>query len=164
MDWSETNQLPKPFSPGQPLADWPPKLATLDPNPATSLLETAIQLDTAITNYQEGDETEAITKLLSQFSEYAHAAWSSIYEDDSEAQFDASLKWVAAIKERLAEQNVPIRIRSIHPGQKFDMDTMLSVESHSGHRLTVKNPLSWILFDNSSESSALASRGKVETA
>ncbi len=65
-----------------------------------------------------------------------------------EPVLDAALAWREALNELLATEHTPLEIVLALEGEPFDLDSMTTDDGGLGSRMTVKEPLSWIVKEN----------------
>lgn len=164
--WGELDQLPEPFQASQPLHMWAERLARIPDDREEGRLsrELLIALGSFMEIETSGEES-AISRAnqLSLASECAHRIWDIIADGDEDLFFDFSVDWYSAFNAWLVKTDPSLEIRKIISGEKFDMDKMTAEESLSGHRLSVRKPLSWVVLDATREPSKVLCRAKVIT-
>lgn len=65
--------------------------------------------------------------------------------EDEEA-FAAVVAWQERVNQWVKETGRAVRVRLIHPGERYDMECMESVRTATGHRLQVERALSWVVL------------------
>jgi len=101
---------------------------------------------------------------LRRISEVLLSALDAEFADDAGARLAGATTWLSLLNRRLDEKRVPLRLGRVYPGQRFDPDTMEAVDSLSGNRLLVHQPLSWVVRDLSHPKPRVALRARVITA
>jgi hypothetical protein len=79
------------------------------------------------------------------------------------AELNAALEWRTAFQGSLDAANIPIDIILALERERFDTNTMLSVEAGSAGRMYVKEALSWIVRDKSSDPPKVLCHARVIT-
>ena len=155
--WLQGENLPDSFS-----ADLQ-TFAIASRNPrALEFLGAALALEGLL---QQPDPSRKVAaQALSQLS---HTAYRYLLEE-LRAEKDVVRKtmrsWIANLTEVLTSRSISLRISQVFPGDGFHLDTMEAVDSVSGNRLNVDQPLSWLIEDTSQSPSRVLIRAKVITA
>jgi hypothetical protein len=86
-----------------------------------------------------------IAAALHNMSVEAHRYWKHGFEDFN----DTTIRWRDEFNALVASRGLPLQIQAIHPEDRFDGDRMVCAEGSSNSRLSVKEPLSWVIMDRS---------------
>jgi polyhydroxyalkanoate synthesis regulator phasin len=153
---------PKPFLESGSLAAWKglieKKLERSDP--------VALGLFSALVRFnwlarQSRPSGEQIAEALHGLSVHAYQFWRA----DSE-QWDlteATQNWRQAFQGVLDSLDLPLDIKLIFAKDRFDMNTMRASEDASESRISVQEPLSWIIRDKSGPVPTVLHHGRVTT-
>jgi hypothetical protein len=111
-----------------------------------------------------GAEPDDWPPRLRRVSEALLRALTTDFSEDSGAMTSGAAAWLAALNRLLGHGRVPMRWGNVFPGQRFDPDAMEAIDSLSGNRLIVHQPLSWVVRDLSGPKARVALRARVITA
>jgi hypothetical protein len=136
---------PPLFQTGGAMSEWriaiETAMAAKDPH-ALALFADVTQLSQLLE--QEAPGTDEVGHALHELSVHAYRFWKAIGAD----LVEAPLAWRDAFQKTLDDRGCNLEIRLVYAKALFDMHTMLSAEGSSG-RMSVQEPLSWILWDRS---------------
>lgn len=93
---------------------------------------------------QEAPGLDEVGQALHELSVHAYRFWNAIGAD----LVEAPLAWRDALQKTLDDRGCNLEIRLVYAKAQFDMHTMLSAQGSTG-RMSVQEPLSWILWDRS---------------
>lgn len=123
----------------------------------------AIDLMLALGRYnnvgRNGADLRKMAEALHAVSLGAYQFWK---KDDTKV-LDASQEWKSAFQSALDAANTPLDIMLVLEGERFDMNTMLAADNGSASRIVVREVLSWIVRDKSSQPAKVLCHGRVTT-
>jgi hypothetical protein len=147
------------FQEGGGLAVWKQKiedrLAQHDPGAFDLFLALGRFNNTA----REAGDTRRLDEVLHGVGVEAYRFWKSL----GAAQLDAALEWRSGFQGYLDTSGIPIDIILALERDRFDTNTMLSVDVGSASRMYVKEALSWVVRDKSSDPPKVLCHARVIT-
>lgn len=129
---------------------------------ARSFLGQALQLDGVLS---AGDTSRK--ELASVLANASQAGYQFLLRDmgyDKDQVRKTMRTWIANLDKSLSAQTAHLRLSQVFPGDSFQLATMEAVDSISGNRLTVDQPLSWLIEDTAESPPRVLQRAKVVTA
>ena len=105
--------------------------------------------------------------LAAQLSATSQAGYQCLRKDlryDKDQIRKSMRTWITNLDQRLTAQSMNLRLSQVFPGDSFQLATMEAVDSISGNRLTVDQPLSWLIEDTAESPPRVLQRAKVITA
>jgi hypothetical protein len=108
---------------------------------------------------REAGDRRKLAEVLHGVSVEAYRFWKSL----GLAELDAALEWRSAFQGYLDASGVPMDIILALERDRFDTNTMLSVDAGSASRMYVKEALSWIVRDKSSDPPKVLCHARVIT-
>jgi prefoldin subunit 5 len=110
---------------------------------------------------QSPPSRETVAAALRDVSLEAYAFWRS--EPGQWDLTDSTQAWSQAFQRVLDSLELPLDIKLIFAKDRFDMNTMRAAEDASESRISVKEPLSWIIRDTSGAAPTVLEHGRVTT-
>jgi hypothetical protein len=108
---------------------------------------------------RDSGDPRRVGEALNAVGMDAYPFWKSI----GTPALDAALEWRTGFKGFLDASGIPIDIILALERDRFDPNTMLSVDTGSATRMFVKEALSWIVLDKSGESPIVRHHARVIT-
>jgi len=149
-----------PFFREEPLANWRQRIeARLAQGDAD-----AFDLFLAVGRFasaarEEPRDLRKVAETLHGVSAMAYRFWKATGAN----VLEAAPEWRSAFQNFLAAAGVPVDIILALEGDRFDMNSMLSVDSESASRIYVKEALSWIVRDKSGQTPKVLFHARVVT-
>lgn len=123
----------------------------------------AVELMLALGRYnnvgRNGADLRKMAEALHTVSLGAYQFW----KKGETKVLDASQEWKTAFQTALDAANTPLDIMLVLEGERFDMNTMLAADNGSASRIVVREVLSWIVRDKSSQPAKVLCHGRVTT-
>lgn len=156
----QLNDWPLPFGEGGPLAVWRDRivdrLGQADPA-ARSLYDTLAQF--AGLARKTPPPVGPLAAALHEMSLRAYPFWKAGGWDMT----DTPVEWQQAFQQHLTRLGVPLQIKLVFAQDRFDLNTMFCADGSSETRISVREPLSWIVWDTSAPTARVAHLGHVIT-
>ena len=108
---------------------------------------------------RDAGDLRKVGEALNAVGTDAYRFWKSI----GTPSLEAALEWRTGFKGFLEASGIPIDIILALEGDRFDPNTMLSVDTGSATRMYVKEALSWIVLDKSGDSHIVRHHARVIT-
>lgn len=107
------------------------------------------------------DERADAPAQISALGARGHAFINKHLPPDADAHLEIGQALLKYVREGVARLCPHIEIKPVFPGDRFDSDRMECVASGSGNRLTVQQPLSWLILDRSGDQARILYRARV---
>lgn len=112
-----------------------------------------------------GKETNQTALLMHKLGQrlFAFLHATAARQDDQDRVIESIQAWTKYFKIQLEEHAPGLRLIAIYPNDRFNTDRMEAVRSHSGGRLTVAFPLSWLIIEQVDSGERVVHRAEVIT-
>jgi hypothetical protein len=108
---------------------------------------------------RDAGDTRRLAEVLHGVGVEAYRFWKSL----GTAQLDAALEWRSGFQGYLDASSIPVDIILALERDRFDTNTMLSVDGGTASRMYVKEALSWVVRDKSSDPPKVLCHARVIT-
>ncbi len=110
------------------------------------------------------NDRDTIAGLLNSIGTAVHRMLPIKDGAHDEATLEAVQLWTKVFRESTRQRLPSLELKLVFPGDRFDTERMECAQSLSGNRLSVHEPLSWIIIDQSGDKRRILYPARVVTA
>ena len=153
------------FDPASPLSAWRVRIEShlsSKEHPASAVPAALVALRSLCTR-QPAPAPADVGAAVIALSQALYAYWDSLPDLTDDDRVRASSDWMHAVKAIMAPAAPRLEIREVQAGDRFDSDSMQTVQAGSGNHLSVAAVYSWAILDRSGERAKILHRARIAT-